>query len=131
MSLLLRISNSFDHFVWIHFVILVIFLSLGACSPGEKTNSNDDNSMPKFELEENSMINIYDAFGEDSELAKFLEKVDETTKEFSNLDSLDVDNLDGITVFKGKKADSMMMNYRKNNNTISADSFKLQVVVFY
>jgi len=69
----------------------------------------------------------FDAFGEDSELTNFLEKVDETTKEFSNLDSLDVDNLDGITVFKGKKADSMMMNYRKNNNTISADSFKLQV----
>ncbi|WP_111685213.1 sensor histidine kinase [Winogradskyella tangerina] len=68
-----------------------------------------------------------DALGEDSELAKFLEKIDKTTEEFSNLDSLDLEGLDGMTVFRGKKADSMMLDYRQNHNPISSDSFKIQI----
>ncbi|WP_299525723.1 sensor histidine kinase KdpD [Winogradskyella sp.] len=74
--------------------------------------------------------NQLDAFGEDSELAKFLEKIDKTTAEFNNLDSLEVDNLEGITVVRGRKADSMMADYRERHKPISADSFKLKVDEF-
>ncbi|MEO1030230.1 MAG: HAMP domain-containing sensor histidine kinase [Bacteroidota bacterium] len=71
-----------------------------------------------------------DAFDEDSDLMKFIGKIDETTDRFNNLDSLKADNIDGITIFKGRKADSMMADYREKNKPISADSFKVKVDQF-
>ena len=67
------------------------------------------------------------AFGEDSELTKFLEQIDETTNEFKNLDSLDVNNLDGLTIFRGRKADSMMSAYNQEHMPTDIDSFKFKV----
>ena len=68
-----------------------------------------------------------DALAEDSELAKFLAKIDETTEEFASLDSLKINDMEGIAVFRGKRADSMMHDYREKHNPISADSFKVQI----
>lgn len=64
------------------------------------------------------------ALGENSELEKFLRQIDETSQEFTNLDSLNLDNVKGMTVVRGLKADSMMNSYREKNKPISADSFK-------
>lgn len=68
-----------------------------------------------------------DALGEDSELTRFLKQIDSTTSEFNNLDSLDVDNLDGLTVFRGRKADSMMSAYHQKHRPMDIDSFRFQV----
>lgn len=68
-----------------------------------------------------------DALGEDSELTRFLKQIDSTTTEFNNLDSLDVDNLDGLTVFRGRKADSMMSAYHQEHRPMDIDSFRFQV----
>ena len=67
------------------------------------------------------------AFGENSELEKFLQQIDETSQEFTNLDSLNINNIEGITVLRGRKADSMMRSFHAKNKPISADSFKTEI----
>jgi two-component system phosphate regulon sensor histidine kinase PhoR len=64
------------------------------------------------------------ALGENSALEKFLKQIDETNQEFTNLDSLNLDNIKGMTVVRGRKADSMMNSVRTKNKPISVDSFK-------
>ena len=68
-----------------------------------------------------------DSLNRDLELARFIDKMDETTREFTGLDSLNVERWDGITVVKGQKADSMMMSYRSEHNSICKDSFRFDI----
>lgn len=46
-------------------------------------------------------------FKEGSKFQNFLSQIEESEKEFKNLDSLDVSGLEGITVVRGKKVDSL------------------------
>ncbi|WP_179020989.1 sensor histidine kinase [Winogradskyella forsetii] len=67
------------------------------------------------------------AFKEGSKISNMLSKIDQQNNKFSNLDSLKIENIDGITVFRGRAVDSMNANYEKKNQTISVDSFKAQI----
>ena len=67
---------------------------------------------------------------EDSKLSKFLKQIDETTNTFNALDSLNVDDLEGITVLRGKKADSIMLDYSEKHNPMIPDSFKIKIDQF-
>ncbi|QXP77685.1 MULTISPECIES: sensor histidine kinase [Winogradskyella] len=67
------------------------------------------------------------AFEEGSELEKFFKTIDESKNEFTNLDSLDKNTIEGITVFRGLKADSMSEAHNKKHNPLSAEQFKLKI----
>ncbi|NRR90282.1 HAMP domain-containing histidine kinase [Winogradskyella undariae] len=67
------------------------------------------------------------AFEEGSELEKFFKTIDESKNEFTNLDSLDKNTIEGITVFRGFKADSMSEAHNKKHNPLSAEQFKLKI----
>ncbi|MFK7781322.1 sensor histidine kinase [Psychroserpens sp.] len=65
-----------------------------------------------------------DIFKEGSELNDFLKNIDESEKEFTNLDSLDVSHMEGVTVVKGFKTDSMSKAFEKLHPTLSPEQFK-------
>ena len=67
------------------------------------------------------------AFEEDGELEKILKTIDESKKEFANLDALDTNTIEGITIFRGFKADSMSEAHNKEHKPLSIDQFKLQI----
>jgi signal transduction histidine kinase len=67
------------------------------------------------------------AFEEGGNLERFLKGIDINDKGFKYLDSINPSNVEGLTVFKGYKADSISAAYNKKNKTISLDSFKQQV----
>ncbi|WP_179319077.1 sensor histidine kinase [Winogradskyella helgolandensis] len=67
------------------------------------------------------------AFEDGGELEKFFKNIDESNKEFTNLDSLDTNTIEGITVFRGFKADSMSEAHDKTHNPLSRDQFKLKI----
>ena len=67
------------------------------------------------------------AFEEDGELEKILKTIDESKKEFKNLDALDTNTIEGITIFRGFKADSMSEAHNKKHKPLSIDQFKLQI----
>ncbi|NNK83387.1 MAG: HAMP domain-containing histidine kinase [Flavobacteriaceae bacterium] len=49
-------------------------------------------------------------FNEGSKFQELIGQIDEAEKEFKNLDSIDVSELEGVTVLRGKNADSMMLD---------------------
>jgi len=67
------------------------------------------------------------AFKEDGELENFFKNIDESNKEFTNLDSLDTNTIEGITIFRGHKADSMSEAHDKTHNPVSIDQLKLKI----
>ncbi|WP_456437244.1 sensor histidine kinase [Psychroserpens sp.] len=67
------------------------------------------------------------AFAEGGKLDEFLKNIDESENEFTNLDSLDFNAIEGITILKGFKADSMMEFHNEIHNPISPDSFKIEI----
>ena len=67
------------------------------------------------------------AFKEGSELEKFLKNFDESKIEFKNLDSFDINKIEGITVVKGLKADSLDKEHTSKNNIISTEQFRLRI----
>ncbi|WP_179349682.1 sensor histidine kinase [Winogradskyella pacifica] len=67
------------------------------------------------------------AFEDGGELEKFFKNIDESNKEFTNLDSLDTNTIEGITVFRGFKADSMSEAHNKKQKSLSTDQFKLKI----
>lgn len=62
------------------------------------------------------------AFKKDGDLFKILGDIDETNKEFKNLDSLLPNKIKGITVYKGLKADSLLSASQKKNSLPKLDS---------
>ncbi len=52
-----------------------------------------------------------DAFNENSELTNFLKQIDTTTNEFINIDSLNANSIEGITIIKGFGKDSLMIDH--------------------
>jgi len=66
-------------------------------------------------------------FDEGSPITKILGDIDEKTGKFKNLDSVNTRSLQGVTVFRGFRADSMMQDHRTNNKSISIDSFKTKI----
>ncbi|WP_179354206.1 sensor histidine kinase [Winogradskyella vidalii] len=67
------------------------------------------------------------AFEEGGQLENFLKNINETNKEFKNLDSLDVNSIKGITILRGMEADSMFKQKDKKQNSLSIDDFKLKI----
>lgn len=67
------------------------------------------------------------AFDEGGELSNILKNIDEKNSKFSNLDSLKVNHLEGITVIRGLAVDSMMADHKAKNPSISIDSFKNKI----
>lgn len=60
-------------------------------------------------------------------LEKFFGSIDTLKNEFKDLDSLDINYIEGITVLKGFKVDSMETEHNKKHPSISKDSFKNQI----
>jgi len=67
------------------------------------------------------------AFEEGSEIGKILKNIDESKKEFTNLDSIDNNYIEGITVFRGFKADSMSKKHDEIHKPVSSDQIKLKI----
>ncbi|NRD23310.1 two-component sensor histidine kinase [Winogradskyella litoriviva] len=53
---------------------------------------------------------------EDQKLSSILKNLNETDKEFTNLNEIEANSIDGITIIKGLKADSLMLQKRIKNN---------------
>jgi len=68
-------------------------------------------------------------FDKDSAFTKILGEIDEKNGKFKNLDSVDLNTIEGVKIFRGFKADSMMQDYNAKNNPISVDSFKSKIKV--
>ncbi|WP_411766645.1 sensor histidine kinase [Winogradskyella sp. A3E31] len=77
-----------------------------------------------FSLEGDQQKAIFD---ENSELTKILENIDENSGSFKGLDSLKIEQMEGVTIFKGMSADSMMKAHNEQNKPISSDSFKTKI----
>ena len=54
-------------------------------------------------------------------------KIDSTTNEFENLDSLSSSNIDGVTIVRGFQVDSMEKEHSKTHPSILANAFKLKI----
>ncbi|WP_299228321.1 sensor histidine kinase KdpD [uncultured Psychroserpens sp.] len=67
------------------------------------------------------------AFSENSELQHFLSQIEEDSKEFTNLDSLDIEAIDGVTVVRGFKADSIIQKDASGEKPISPKEFKERI----
>ncbi|SDS64159.1 sensor histidine kinase [Winogradskyella sediminis] len=63
------------------------------------------------------------AFKEGGELEHFFERIDEFKQGFRHLDSLDVDGIEGITIFRGHKADSMSKQLSKKEKPLKKADF--------
>ena len=68
-----------------------------------------------------------DAFKEGGELDRFLKNIDESKKEFQNLDSLDINHIEDITIVRGFKVDSIEKEHSKIHPSISPNAFKLRI----
>ncbi|WP_296382533.1 ATP-binding protein [Winogradskyella sp.] len=66
------------------------------------------------------------AFAEGSELELFLKTIDESENDFKNLDSLDINHIEGITVVRGLIADSIAKKHEEKHNRLSTNQFKLK-----
>lgn len=53
-------------------------------------------------------------------------KIDSTTNEFENLDSLSASNIDGVTIVRGFQVDSMEKEHSKTHPSTLANAFKLK-----
>ena len=71
--------------------------------------------------------NPKDLLEEGSAFSKMLENIDQENGKFKNLKSIDVSKIEGASVVRGLKVDSMMEEHRRVNKTISADSLKSQI----
>ena len=67
-----------------------------------------------------------DVFEEGGTFEKFLTQIDTITNEFKSLDSLSAQNIEGITVVRGFKVDSMTELHDKIHSPISSEAFKLK-----
>ncbi len=78
-------------------------------------------------LEGDQQKNVFDEGGK---LEGFLKNIDESEKEFTNLDSLDGTNIEGITIVRGFKVDSMEVEHDKAHPSMSPDAFKQKIDSF-
>jgi two-component system phosphate regulon sensor histidine kinase PhoR len=75
-------------------------------------------------FKDNGQENI---LSEDSEISKLLGSLDASNGKFNNLDSLELNSIEGISVFRGRQVDSLNKADAENNPAISTDSFKNQI----
>ncbi|MFK7833519.1 MAG: sensor histidine kinase [Winogradskyella sp.] len=83
-------------------------------------------------LAENTTVALFlegdsqkNAFAEGGKLENFFKKsIDTVNNKFTNLDALDINKIDGITMVKGIQLDSMTAEHKKKYPSISKDSFK-------
>lgn len=68
-----------------------------------------------------------DAFKKGGKLDHFFKNIDESNKEFTNLDSLDENSVEGITVFRGFRADSMEKKHNEKLKPLSTNQFKSKI----
>lgn len=66
-------------------------------------------------------------FEEGSTFNKILTNIDQENGKIKPIDSINVSEIKGLSVFRGFKADSMMSAKKETNGIISADSFKLKM----
>ncbi|NRA94052.1 MAG: HAMP domain-containing histidine kinase [Psychroserpens sp.] len=71
--------------------------------------------------------NQKDAFKEGSDLQKILKSIDEDDHSFTNLDSINVSDMEGITILRGFKADSMSKAQNEKNTPVSPEVFKKKI----
>ncbi len=83
------------------------------------------------DLAENTTIGVFlegdqqkNVFKDRGKLSKFFKSIDTVNKKFKNLDDFDINTVEGITVVKGSKIDSMSAIHEKKHKTISEDSLK-------
>lgn len=64
---------------------------------------------------------------EGGKIDKFIQSIDNNKNEFRDVDSLDINDIEGITVLKGFKVDSMSNLRNKMHQTTSKASFKKRI----
>jgi signal transduction histidine kinase len=80
-----------------------------------------------FILEGDQQKNAFEEGSQLDSILNNLNTIDESKKEFTNLDSIDTNSIEGITVFKGFKADSMSKKYDEVHKPVSSNQFKLKI----
>ena len=78
-------------------------------------------------LEGNQQKNAWDEGGK---LDNFLKNIDESDKEFTHLDSLNSNNIEGITIVRGFKVDSMEVEHINAHPSMSPNAFKQKIDSF-
>ncbi|BAO74980.1 sensor histidine kinase [Winogradskyella sp. PG-2] len=71
--------------------------------------------------------NQKDVFVEGGKIETFLTQIDTLKNEFKNLDSLPIQDIEGITVVRGLKLDSMLEEHDKIHPSVSPETFKLKI----
>ncbi|MDP5157221.1 MAG: HAMP domain-containing histidine kinase [Flaviramulus sp.] len=77
-----------------------------------------------------SSENKKNTFIEDSDFLKLLGDIDETNKEFKNLDSLIPTKIRGVAVYRGLKADSLITASEKKNTPFKVDTSNAKKIGF-
>jgi nitrogen-specific signal transduction histidine kinase len=67
------------------------------------------------------------ALEEGGEIDRFIRNIDTLKSEFKDLDSIDISEIEGITVFRGLQVDSMSQVYDKLHPTTSKANFKKRI----
>jgi two-component system phosphate regulon sensor histidine kinase PhoR len=68
------------------------------------------------------------AFAKGGDIEKFLKNIDTVKYEFEDIDSTDINDIEGITVLKGFKVDSMVKEKHKEHKpSLSIDEFKTKI----
>lgn len=67
-----------------------------------------------------------DTLDENNEFLNIMTQIDESKKEFKNLDSINFKHQKGVSIFRGKKADSLLISIKENG--INKDSIKQKFI---
>lgn len=67
------------------------------------------------------------AFEDRGQFVGILNTIDESKQEFTHMDSIDTNSIEGITVFRGFKADSMSKKHDEIHKPVSSNQFKLKI----
>lgn len=77
-----------------------------------------------FFLEGKEQKNVFE---KGSKLDKFFSKLDTTINEFKGIDTIETNSIDGLTIVRGLKVDSMSKLHNDIHKPLSKDSFKTKV----
>jgi len=67
------------------------------------------------------------ALEEGSQISEILKNIDESKNEFTNLDSIESNTIEGITIVRGFTADSISKRHDKKHKPLTKEEFKIRI----